>query len=49
MEQKTVLELFDRYGPICYVCGVCPEGYKSCGKMKEVRERFSERGTKALI
>ena len=34
-------ELFDRYGPSCYD--------KSCGKMKEVRERFSERGTKALI
>ncbi len=42
-------ELFDLYGPSCYVCGVCPEGDKSCGKMKEVRERFSERGTKALI
>ncbi len=42
-------ELFDLYGPSCYVCGVCPEGDKSCGKMKDVRERFSERGTKALI
>lgn len=42
-------ELFDFYGPSCYVCGVCPEGERSCGKINEVKEKFSQRNPTALI
>ncbi len=42
-------ELFGLYGPSCYISGVCPEGDKSCGKIKEVKEKFSGRGSEALI
>lgn len=33
-------ELFGRFGPSCYVSGVCPEGRLSCGKRSEVVELF---------
>lgn len=33
-------ELFGKYGPSCFVCGVCPEGERTCGKMREVKEKF---------
>ncbi len=32
--------LFAHFGPSCCVMDHCPEGRLSCGKMKEVRERF---------
>lgn len=34
-------DIFRRYGPSCFVTGVCPEGRLSCGKLAEIRERFS--------
>lgn len=33
--------LFSLYGPGCYRMGRCPEGRMTCGKMKEVCERYS--------
>lgn len=42
-------ELFALYGPGCFITGVCPEGDKSCGKIKEVKEKFSGSGPEGLI
>ena len=39
--------LFENAGAPC-VCGTCPEGKMSCGKMKEVREKFDEIKRSAL-
>lgn len=33
--------LFESAGPVC-VAGVCPEGTMTCGKAKEVREKFKK-------
>ena len=33
-------ELFGRFGPSCYLTGVCPEGRMSCGRQEEMRELF---------
>ena len=33
--------VFEKYGPSCYVEGVCPEGKLTCGKAAEMREKFS--------
>lgn len=33
--------LFKNAGPSC-VCGACPEGSMSCGKAKEMREKYSK-------
>ncbi len=33
--------VFNFYGPSCYVTGVCPEGRLSCGKAKEMKEKYS--------
>ncbi len=33
-------ELFQYFGPSCYVNGVCPEGTFTCNKMNQVIERF---------
>lgn len=33
-------ELYDHFGPSCYLLGYCPEGKLSCGRMEEVRARF---------
>ncbi len=33
--------IFSHAGPSCIAEGKCPEGKMSCGKMKEVREKFS--------
>lgn len=35
--------LFDRFGPSCYLTGVCPEGRMSCGRQAEMRELFGGR------
>ena len=32
--------LFDRFGPSCYLTGVCPEGRMSCGRQEEMRSFF---------
>lgn len=37
--QQAAPHLFQKCGP-AYLFGPCPEGKMSCGKMKEVRERF---------
>lgn len=34
-------DLFSNAGPSC-ISGPCPEGKMTCGKIKEVREKFSE-------
>ena len=34
-------ELFNLYGPSCYLTGVCPEGKMCCGRTKEVQKYFS--------
>ena len=34
--------LFNLYGPSCYISGVCPEGRLSCGRSKEIKEKFSK-------
>ena len=33
--------LFSLYGPSCYMTGVCPEGRMTCGRMREMRDKFS--------
>ena len=35
--------LFDRFGPSCYLTGVCPEGRMSCGRQEEMRDLFGGR------
>lgn len=36
--------IFKYAGPSCVASGKCPEGKMSCGKMKEVKEYFANRG-----
>lgn len=38
--------IFAHAGPSCVVTGKCPEGKMSCGKIAEVKERFSQLGKK---
>ena len=38
--RKAEPEIFKFYGPGCFV-GTCPEGRLSCGKAKEIKEKFS--------
>jgi len=33
-------ELFNKYGPSCFIYGQCPEGRMTCGKMSEVISQF---------
>lgn len=33
-------ELYDHFGPSCYLFGYCPEGKLSCGRMEEVCSSF---------
>ncbi len=33
-------DLFGRFGPSCYLTGVCPEGRMSCGRQAEMKELF---------
>lgn len=35
-------DLFNFYGPSCYVLGYCPEGKMTCGKASEIKESFSK-------
>ena len=39
-------ELFNAYGPSCFIRGECPEGRMSCGKMKEVVKKFKAEQSK---
>lgn len=41
MLRNSAPDIFRRYGPSCFVTGVCPEGRLSCGKVAEIKERFS--------
>ena len=41
MLRSSAPDIFRRYGPSCFVTGVCPEGRLSCGKAAEIKERFS--------
>lgn len=41
MLRESAPDIFRRYGPSCFVTGVCPEGRLSCGKISEIKERFS--------
>ena len=34
--------LFINYGPSCYISGKCPEGKFSCGRMLEMKDKFSK-------
>lgn len=36
-------ELYDHFGPSCYLLGHCPEGRLTCGKMDEVCSKFGTR------
>ena len=38
---KAAPHLFKKAGPPC-VSGACPEGKMSCGKLKEMREKYSQ-------
>ncbi|MGN0463345.1 MAG: FAD-dependent thymidylate synthase [Acutalibacteraceae bacterium] len=39
--KKVSPVLFSHYGPSCFVSGVCPEGRFSCGKVNEMKEKYS--------
>lgn len=39
--RKISPELFATFGPSCYSTGFCPEGRLTCGKMPEIKEKFS--------
>ena len=39
--RKIAPLLFINYGPSCYISGKCPEGKFSCGRMLEMKEKFS--------
>lgn len=41
MLRESAPDIFRRYGPSCFVTGVCPEGRLSCGKITEIKNRFS--------
>lgn len=41
MLRDSAPDIFRRYGPSCFVTGVCPEGRLSCGKITEIKNRFS--------
>lgn len=40
--RKIAPLLFINYGPSCYVSGRCPEGKFSCGRILEMKEKFSK-------
>ncbi len=39
--KKVSPVLFSHYGPSCVVTGKCPEGRFSCGRVEEMREKYS--------
>lgn len=46
--QKHCPELYDYFGPSCYLRGLCPEGTLSCGRMAEVCTSFATNCTNKL-
>lgn len=40
--RQVAPNLFKKAGPSCYVLGKCPEGKMTCGKSKEVQEKYRE-------
>ena len=38
--RESFPELFDGFGPSCYLMGKCPEGRMTCGQSEAVRARF---------
>lgn len=40
--RKISPDLFNLYGPSCYVSGACPEGKMTCGRAVEIKKIFSE-------
>ena len=40
--RKIAPLLFINYGPSCYISGRCPEGKFSCGRMLEMKEKYSK-------
>lgn len=40
--RKIAPLLFINYGPSCYVSGRCPEGKFSCGRILEMKEKYSK-------
>ncbi len=41
--KKVAPALFDGSGPACISLGACPEGEMTCGRMAEVREKYTLR------
>lgn len=41
LSRKIYPDIFSKLGPSCFIDGVCPEGSKSCGCAKEVKEHFT--------
>lgn len=39
--RKHCPELYDCFGPSCYLLGYCPEGVMTCGRMADVCTRFA--------
>lgn len=39
-------EIFDCFGPSCFVLGVCPEGRMTCGRREEMTVKFKNLGHK---
>lgn len=42
--RKKSPELFKHFGPSCFVSGKCPEGRMTCGKINEVKDKYSKLG-----
>lgn len=38
--RKDAPQLFDKFGPSCFVKGYCPEGKMSCGQISDVKKLF---------
>ena len=38
---NMVNNMFDMYGPSCYVQGTCPEGRMCCGEQERMKEKYS--------
>jgi len=40
--RKIAPVIFEKAGPACVQSGVCPEGEFSCGRMKEMKEKYAK-------
>jgi len=41
--RKVAHVIFEKAGPSCVQLGTCPEGEFSCGKLKEMKEKYAKR------